>query len=737
MVSVLRSVTDTLTFANNPEQWSQQIFSQFDERVRSQLQFAFDQAKHLYGDATLPLTGESLFKHAVASAALVVDLDLLPDAVIATLLFAVADFRRDWQEWLTETFGSTVAMLVEGVCQVQRLTELARIDKLNTPEEQAQQAETMRKMLLAMVRDIRIVLIKLAWRTQTMHQLFNCPNENEKQRIAHETMDIFAPLANRLGVWQLKWVLEDLGFRYLHPDDYKQIARLLEERRLERLDYIETVLKTLRDELNKAGIHGDIVGRPKHIYSIWKKMTKKKLAFSELYDIRAVRILVDSVSDCYSVLGVIHGLWQPVPGEFDDYISHPKANNYKSLHTAVIGPEDKALEVQIRTFEMHKHAEFGVAAHWKYKEGGKGDAAYEEKIAWLRQLLDWREDLSGASSKDLAEAFKTELFTDTIYVLTPAGKVLSLPAGATPIDFAYSIHSQLGHRCRGAKVNCQIVPLSTPLQSGQRVEILVAKEGGPSVNWLHDEWVKSHRAITKIRQYIRQQNVDSIRENGRLLFDRELSKHLHKPNFQALAEKLGFEKIDDVYLSIGHGELTTQAIGRAIGNLIPQVPVSEDIRPEMLVKQSKSVSDAKGVIVEGVDNLMTVLAKCCHPAPPDDIVGFVTRGRGISIHRTDCPELKRLAQQNPERLTQVDWGAPSGSLFPVDLEVTAHDRLGILRDISDALAREKANVIALNLSSKDSNARFHFTIEVQKVQELDRIFSYIMNVPDVLNVRRV
>ena len=350
-----------------------------------------------------------------------------------------------------------------------------------------------------------------------------------------------------------------------------------------------------------------------------------------------MRILVERLPDCYTALGIIHGTWQPIPGEFDDYISHPKANNYRSLHTAVIGPEDKAVEVQIRTFEMHEHAEFGVAAHWRYKEGGKGDAAYEEKISWLRQLLEWREEMS--DREGLAEAFKTELFADTIYVLTPQGRVMALPFGATPIDFAYSVHTNLGHRCRGAKVEGQIVPLSTPLQNGQRVEILTAKEGGPSVNWLHDGWVKSHRAISKIRQHIRQLNADTVRETGKMLFERELARHSHmQPNLGALAEKLGYDKLEEVYGALGHGELTTRVVSNAIVSFAPPPPA--DVAPESLVKASKGGHDAGGVLIEGVDNLMTVLAKCCKPAPPDGVMGFVTKGRGISIHRTSCLTLK-------------------------------------------------------------------------------------------------
>ncbi|TDR78355.1 RelA/SpoT family protein [Paludibacterium purpuratum] len=733
MVSVVRSVADTLADAANPERWLAQLSSSLTDADREMLARAFAEARELYADRRLPATGEDMFSHAVSAAAIVADLNLLPDAIVATLLFCVPDILPDWAAWMDQHFNPTVTMLVDGASRVRRLTELAHIDHLDTPEERARQAETMRKMLLAMVADIRVVLIKLAWRTQTMHYLVHC-DEPVRRRIALETMDVFAPLANRLGVWQIKWELEDLGFRHQDPENYKKIARLLDERRLERIDYIERVLETLRDELKKAGIHGDVAGRPKHIYSIWRKMRKKSLDFNELYDIRAVRVLVDTVQDCYTVLGLIHSMWQPIPGEFDDYISHPKANDYRSLHTAVIGPDDRGIEVQIRTFEMHEHAEFGVAAHWRYKEGGKGDAQYEEKISWLRQLLDWREEISDRSG--LADAFKTELFADTIYVLTPAGRVLALPTGATPIDFAYAVHSNVGDRCRGAKVDGQIVPLSTPLANGQRVEILTAKEGGPSVNWLHEGWVKSHRAIAKIRQYIRLQNADVVRETGRQLFEKELARHAHaRPNLAALAEKLGFEKLDELYAALGHGELTLRLVSQALESFAPPAPPRE-VAPEDLVKASKGGHDAGGILIEGVDNLMTVLAGCCKPAPPDPVMGFVTKGRGISIHRAGCQTLKRLSEAAPERLIAADWGEQKNSIFPIDIEVLAQDRHGLLRDISDVLSREKLNVIGVHTQSRDLRARMLFTVEVRQVSEISRVLSHVMDVQGVIEARR-
>ena len=692
--------------------------------------------EHYPADAVTPY-GEPLLDHFLGAAQMVHELDLLPDAVAATLLADIGRYVPDWNLLVSERCNSTVAELVKGVDEVQKLTHFARVDSLATSEERAQQAETMRKMLLAMVTDIRVVLIKLAMRTRTMQFLSNIPDSPEKRAVAKETLDIFAPLANRLGVWQLKWQLEDLGFRHQEPEKYREIALLLDEKRTERLEYIENFLNILRGELKKYNVHFEVAGRPKHIYSIYKKMVKKKLSFDGLFDIRAVRILVDTVPECYTTLGIVHSLWQPIPGEFDDYIANPKGNGYKSLHTVIVGPEDKGVEVQIRTFDMHQFNEFGVAAHWRYKEGGKGDSAYEQKIAWLRQLLDWRENMAESGKEDLAAAFKTELFNDTIYVLTPHGKVLSLPTGATPIDFAYALHSSIGDRCRGAKVEGQIVPLSTPLENGQRVEIITAKEGHPSVNWLYEGWVKSSKAIGKIRAYIRQQNADTVREEGRVQLDKQLAKLTPKPNLQELAENLGYKKLDDLYTAVGQGEISNRAIQKACGKLNepPPVPVSETT----IVKQSKIKKGGKtGVLIDGEDGLMTTLAKCCKPAPPDDIVGFVTRERGISVHRKTCPSFQHLAEQTPEKVLDASWAAlQEGQVFAVDVEIRAQDRSGLLRDVSDALARHKLNVTAVQTQSRDLEASMRFTLEVKQVNDLPRVLASLGDVKGVLSVTRL
>ena len=737
MVSLHQTPSDKLSDLDTSRQWYEDYTAAQTSAEQTMLRQALELAEQSYSKTATTPIGEPILSNLLGTAQMVADMDLLSEAVAATILLEIPETLLNWQEIVTEKCGKTVVNIIHGLHEVQKLTRFASIDNLDTPEERAEQAETMRKMLLAMVSDIRVVLIQLALRTRTMQFMSTLPDSPEKRDIAKETLDIFAPLANRLGVWQLKWQLEDLGFRHQNPTEYKRIAKLLDEKRTERLEYINDFLDTLRRELDKYGIHYDVAGRPKHIYSIYKKMVKKKLDFDGLYDIRAVRILVDTIPECYTTLGLVHSLWQPIPGEFDDYIANPKSNGYKSLHTVIVGPEDKGVEVQIRTFEMHQFNEFGVAAHWRYKEGGDGDSAYEQKIAWLRQLLDWRENMSESGREDLANAFQTELFNDTIYVLTPHGKVFSLPSGSTPIDFAYALHSNLGDRCRGAKVDGQIVPLSTPLENGQRVEIIAAKEGSPSVNWLYEGWVKSHRAISKIRAYIRQQNAESIRENGKTQFEKVLVKISPKPNLHDLCEKMGFSKLEDLYTAIGQGEVTPRAVQKACGAL--KEPPPQPVNEASIIKQSKIKGHSQGgILIDGEEGLYTTLAKCCKPAPPDDIIGFVTRERGISVHRRNCPSFEHLAKQSPDKVLPASWaGAQEGQVFAVDIEIRAQDRGGLLRDVSDALARHKLNVTAVQTQSRDLEASMRFTLEVKQVNELPRVLVSLGEVKGVLSVTRL
>lgn len=738
MAGLQQNSSDKLPDLEPYLQWYENYTAAQTAAEQTMLRQALELALESYPQNLTTDIGEPILSNLLGAAQMVAEMDLLSEAVAATILLEIPDTLQNWQEVVAEKCGPTVVNIIRGLYEVQKLTRFASMDNLDTPEERAEQAETMRKMLLAMVSDIRVVLIKLALRTRTMQFMSTLPDSPEKRDIAKETLDIFAPLANRLGVWQLKWQLEDLGFRHQNPAEYKRIAKLLDEKRTERLEYIDDFLNTLRRELDKYGIHYDVAGRPKHIYSIYKKMVKKKLDFDGLYDIRAVRILVDTIPECYTTLGLVHSLWQPIPGEFDDYIANPKSNGYKSLHTVIVGPQDKGVEVQIRTFDMHQFNEFGVAAHWRYKEGGNSsDSAYEQKIAWLRQLLDWRENMGESDREDLANAFQTELFNDTIYVLTPHGKVFSLPSGSTPIDFAYALHSSLGDRCRGAKVDGQIVPLSTPLENGQRVEIIAAKEGSPSVNWLYEGWVKSHRAISKIRAYIRQQNAEAIREHGKAQFEKVLAKVSPKPNLHALHEKMGFSKLEDLYTAIGQGEVTPRAVQKACGAL--KEPPPQPVNETSIVKQSKIKGHSQGgVLIDGEEGLYTTLAKCCKPAPPDDIIGFVTRERGISVHRRNCPTFEHLAKQSPDKVLPASWaGAQEGQVFAVDIEIRAQDRGGLLRDVSDALARHKLNVTAVQTQSRDLEASMRFTLEVKQVNELPRVLVSLGDVKGVLSVTRL
>jgi GTP pyrophosphokinase len=541
-------------------------------------------------------------------------------------------------------------------------------------------------------------------------------------------------LANRLGVWQIKWELEDLSLRYLEPQLYKEVAKMLDERRVDREQYIIDVVNQLKDELSHASIKGDVTGRPKHIYSIIKKMKSKHLDFSELYDVRAVRILVDDVKDCYAALGLIHNLWQPIPGEFDDYIARPKSNNYRSLHTAVSGPRGLALEVQIRTFEMHQHSELGVAAHWRYKEGGKSDAKFDEKVAWLRQILAWKDEV--ADSGDILEQFKSELFQDKVYVLTPQGKVIDLPKGATPIDFAYSLHTDLGHRTRGAKVNGSIVPLSTKLQNGQRVEILTSKLGSPSRDWLNPTlgFLQSPSARAKVRYWFRYQHFDENVAQGRVKLDRELHRAgVGAINQEKIAQKLQFHKLEDFLAAIGRGDVSEHQIALAIQEEDASKSVGT-VRP--IPNRITALPTEIGVVVEGVGNLQTNTAKCCKPLQPDAIVGYLTCDHGVTIHRSSCSFIMRLPEERRSRVLSAQWGNYQNVGTAVNIEVEAHDRQGLLRDISDLFAREKVNATKANTMTRNNLALMQFSIEISDLDRLKRILKLIQQVPNVIAVRR-
>src|SRR5712692_9825381 len=684
---------------------------------------ALEFAEPMYAGQLLS-TGEPTWSHALGLAASLASIGLDAPGRAAGVLFA-APKHLGGVDALRERFGGEIAGLAAGVEKLYQL----RVATRGNPHEQN---EVLRKMVLGMVEDVRVVLIRLASRTQTL-RWFAKNDSPERIPYSRETLDIYSPLANRLGVWQLKWELEDLSFRYLEPEVYKRIAQMLDERRVERQQYIARTIATLARELEEVGVKAEITGRPKHIYSIWNKMRSKSLDFSEVHDVRAVRIIVPSVKDCYTALGVVHNLWQPIPKEFDDYISRPKGNLYQSLHTAVVGPSGRTLEVQIRTEEMHRQAEFGVAAHWRYKEPGKPsrrEGAFEQKIAWLRELLAWRDEVA-----DWKENTKQARLDEAVYVLTPQGKVIDLPAGSTPLDFAYALHTDLGHRCRGARVDGQIVTLDRPLASGQRVEIIAAKSGGPSRDWLNAErgFVKSARARQKIRQWFNAKAHAETLAAGRAAIEKELRRsRATQASLDQLASRLGFGKPEELFVAVARDEVNLRQLQTALRAL---QGISPPLVEQKIPRKPKAQASSSGVLIVGMDRLMTQLARCCKPVPPDAIRGFVTRGKGVSVHREDCVSLKRLAERQPERLIETDWGRGEGS-YTVGMTVTAADRRGLLRDIGDALAREKINVTAVRTQSRDELAFMRFTFDVANLGQLKRAFALVRELKGVIRIGR-
>ncbi|HEX6138099.1 MAG TPA: bifunctional (p)ppGpp synthetase/guanosine-3',5'-bis(diphosphate) 3'-pyrophosphohydrolase [Casimicrobiaceae bacterium] len=716
--------------------WLESLAPVYTDADRARFAAAYEMARQGAGDLR-GSDGEPLLERALGTASILAAQRLDPDSLTASLLAGLPDCPGYERDRVVAAFGADVATLVDGVARMNSVQALAiGADR----EQRAAQAENLRKMLLAMVGDIRIVLIKLAERTQALRYLMGGGNGGRRVA-AREVMDVYAPLANRLGIWQLKWELEDLSLRALEPDEYKRIARLIDERRLDRERYIRDVVATLGRELAAAGLAADVSGRPKHIYSIFKKLRRKQIGIEALYDIRAVRILVDSVRDCYTALGIVHHRWTPLPGEFDDYIAKPKSNNYRSLHTAVLGPEGKPLEVQIRTHEMHRHSEYGVAAHWRYKEadarGERRDAGFDDKIAWLRQILAWKDAV--ADTGEWLSAFKSSLFTDSIYVLTPQGKVVDLPQGSTPIDFAYAVHTSLGHRCRGARVDAQMVPLDYVLKNGQQVEIIAAKQGGPSRDWLNPDlgYVASHRARAKVRQWFKAQQHDETVAQGRVMVERELARLGQTAlKLDAVAAKAGFAKTDDFFAAFARDEINSKHVQAAIAAVGQPVPPPPSAEPEVVTRRSRAAGSGQGILVVGVDRLLTGLARCCKPAPPDAIVGFVTRGKGITIHRAACPNVGRIGAREPERLIEAGWGASRDQLFPVDIVVEASDRQGLLRDLSELLTREKINVTAVNTQTRQHQARMAFTLEVESVGQLKRALQMARDIPGVFSAER-
>ncbi len=627
--------------------------------------------------------------------------------------------------------------------------DLQRFGELGLPRDwaptrglDARQAETLRKMLLAVVSDPRLVLARLAEQLVGLRHA-RAASAEEKERRAVEARAIFAPLANRLGVWQLKWELEDLAFRYLEPEDYRSIAAELNERRADRERYIEDLCALLRQELQKAGVQAEVYGRPKHMYSIYRKMVRKHLAFEQLFDVRAVRVVVESIPDCYAALGVVHGLWPYIQGEFDDYIATPKDNFYRSIHTAVMGPQSKSVEVQIRTREMHEHAELGVAAHWTYKEGGARDAQYQRKIEWVRRLLE-PHDATGAADSDFLERVRTELFEDRIYALTPKGEVVDLPRGSTPLDFAYNVHTSLGHRCKGAKVNGRIVPLTYNLGNGEIVEIITGKQDAPSRDWLAPEqgYLVSARNRSKVRAWFRKQDIGDNRVAGRLIAERELQRAGFKQEqFSALVQALEARDADHLYQLVGEGEITVTQLLQAAARL-PGSQHLPEIRRHVPVARPAPASTRRGgspVEIEGVGDLPVTMARCCSPLRPQLIAGYVTVGRGVTIHRGDCPSLLRMSTTRPDRVLKVAWAATNGDSPSVELAVSAYDRHGLVRDISDVLAFERLSIEAMTTTTDRNAGTAHVsvTVTVSDIEQLARLLKRLGSVPNVIHARRL
>ncbi len=684
-------------------------------------------------------SGEPFIEHPLAVAMTLAELQLDATAIKAALLHDVPEDSSITLAKIEEKFGKDVAKLVDGVTKLARLQLAAPGETRfsgNTTYER--QAENLRKMLVAMAEDLRVVFIKLADRLHNMRTLEAMPPEKQTDT-ARETLEIYAPLAHRLGIWEIKWQLEDLAFRFLEPAHYKSLARLLANKRTEREEFITGVIDILRGEFLKAGIKAEITGRAKHIYSLHQKAEKYAAQgrhFDEIYDLLAIRVLVDTVHECYTALGTVHNLWHPIPGTFDDYIANPKPNGYQSLHTAVLSLSGTPLEIQIRTYDMHRLAEYGVAAHWRYKEGDKSaPAKSEDRISWLRQLVDWHRDLSGA--EEFLESVKTDIFNDQVFVFTPGGEIKDLPKGATPLDFAYRVHTELGHRCVGSKVNGKLVGLDYNLKNGDVVEIVTTKKDkGPSRDWLNPNlgYVKTSHAISKIRQWFKKQERSENVEKGREFLEKEF-RHLGLkiPDLKALAHHNGYDSIDEFYAAVGYGGLSAHSIAMSQAALIEgPKPVPE---PSAVITTPPTKPDGSGVSVMGIGDILTKIAGCCHPIPGEDIIGYVTRSTGVTIHRADCYNV--LKEEEPERLIRVEWGQKD-QLYPTRLQVLAWDRVGLVRDISTLIADEKVNITNMTVAeSPDRATSITLDIETKGLSQLARLISKMEGVKGVTSVNRL
>ena len=708
------------------------------------VQKAYDLAAEAHTDQKRQ-SGEPYINHCVAVAQILTDLHMPAEVIAAGLLHDTVEDTGISLKLLKEEFGDIVANLVDGVTKLDSLPRVSRKDydengEIPPSEEQIRTRkkqlaiEAIRKTFLAMNDDVRVVLIKLADRLHNMRTLGFIKPEKQK-RIAQETLDIHAPLANRLGIWQIKWELEDLSLRYANPEKYKEIAEQISDRRSVREEQITEITQHLQKVLTNAGIKVDINGRPKHIYSIYKKMVNKGKSFEMVRDLRGVRLLVQDIPACYAALGIIHNHWRPIPGEFDDYIAAPKDNFYQSLHTAVIYDDGKPLEVQIRTFEMHQNSEYGIAAHWRYKEGGtKQDSKYEQHVLWLRQMMEWNTDVNDA--QEFVDSMKSDVFEDRVYVFTPKGDIVDLPAGSTPIDFAYHVHTDIGHRCRGAKIDGKLVPLDHIFKTGERVEVLTSKQGGPSRDWLNHNLglVKTQRARSKIKAWFKREDREQNLNQGRSMLERELRRlSLHDINLENLARDMEFKTTDDMFVELGLGELSLNKIINLIddGELEPDTITTSTPKAE--------IETTGAVSVVGLRGLLTNIAKCCNPMPGDAIVGYITRGRGATIHRMDCPNI--LQSNEKERLVKVSWGSHSRT-YPVPIRITAFDRQGLMGDISNLLTTEGVNIIDVNVRVNQDKiqadtANIKLIVEVRDLAQLSRVLARLETLDNVLDAQRV
>ncbi|MCA0453237.1 MAG: GTP diphosphokinase [Chloroflexi bacterium] len=684
-------------------------------------------------------SGEPYFTHCVAVAHILAEMKLDAEAIAAALMHDLVEDTNISVEELQNEFGKSVAAIVDGVSKLKNLP--IKMDANKKGKVADKELEYIRKMLLAMNDDVRVVLVKLADRLHNMRTLHYMIPEKQ-QRTAQETLDIFAPLANRLGIWQIKWELEDLSFRYLMPEKYKAIASAVDERRVDRETYVNNVTKKLREKLAVQGMTKVVItGRPKHMYSIYKKMDRKEVSIDQIYDVRAVRVIVDDIPQCYQALGIVHSMWRPIPGEFDDYIAAPKDNFYRSLHTAVRDNQGKTLEVQIRTWEMHEDAEYGIAAHWRYKEGNKKshDEAFENRLSYLRRLMEFGPEAKDAA--DFVDTMKNELFQDRVYIFTPKGDIVDLPLGATPIDFAYYIHTDVGHRCRGAKVQGRLVSLNYTLRTGEQIEILTSKRGGPSLDWLNPDlgYVQTARAKDKIRAWFRRQDREKHIASGRELLEHELKRlGVEHTSFENVAQLFGYEKLEDFLAAVGAGDINGPQIATRILET-ERREQQKSLVEEMLESQQPVPSqiqvETNGINISGLGGMLVTIGQCCSPMPGDPIVGYITRGRGVTVHRADCRNMQ--AHNEPERLVDVSWGLmPAEERYAVPIEIVAYDRDGLLRDISTIVADEKVNMTKVAVSTRQNVAIVQLTMEIANFHQLTRILNKMEHIQNVIEARR-